>query len=107
MTHDDDHFIVVLRKFQMPDWTYIDVHIDGPMHEIGCFRVAHICKDNDGQDMLDFNSIIPMPPELSDTECGRYTDELIWALGEELYAQRDILRKIGMHSANDTPLDRA
>src|SRR5690242_9459523 len=95
-------------KFEMPNWMYIDVHIDGPMDEIRRFRAAHICRDNDSQDMLDFDSIIPMPPELNDTECcSCYTDELIWALGGELYARRDVLRKTGMHSADDTPLDRA
>ena len=85
---------------------HIDVQIDRPTDEIRRFRAAHICKDNDGQDMLDFDSIIPMPQELKETECGSYTDELIWALGE-LYARRDVLRKTGMHSADDTPLDRA
>jgi hypothetical protein len=86
---------------------YVDVQIDGPLDEIRRFHAAHICNDNDGNDMLDFNSIIPMPLELEDTESGGYTDVLIWALGGELYSQRNVLRKIGMHSADDTPLDRA
>ena len=90
----------------MPSWMYIEVHIDGPLDEIARFRAAHIREDNDSKDMLDY-SIIPIPPELNDTECGGYTDVLVWALGGELYADQHVLGKIGMHSADDTPLDRA
>jgi hypothetical protein len=88
----------------MPNWLYIEVHIDGPIDEIARFRAAHI-REDDGKVKLDFNSIIPKPPELNDTECGGYTDVLIWALGGELYAKQNLLRKLGMQSADDTPLD--
>jgi hypothetical protein len=82
---------------------YIEVNIDGPADEIQRFCAAHIREGDDGKDMLDFNSIVPMPPELEYTECDGYTNALIWALGGELHAPRKAFRE--MYSADDTPLD--
>ena len=89
----------------MPNWMYSEVHIHGPNNEIGRFRAAHICKDNEGEDTLSFDSIIPMPPELRESHPGRgYTDALVWALGGAFHAEKNLLRKLGMCSADDTPL---
>ncbi len=89
----------------MPNWMTSEVRITGPDDEIARFRAAHISKDEDGEDILDFNSVIPMPLELKGTQAGACIDALVWALGGELCAERDLLRKLGMCSAADTPFD--
>ena len=90
----------------MPNWMTSEVQITGPSDEIARFRSVHICSDEAGEDWLDFNSIIPMPPELKNTKSGGYIDVLVWALGGELYAERNLWRKLGMHAAADTPIGR-
>ena len=55
-------------------------------------------------DQLDFETIIPMPPELRDTQAGS-SDPYVWALGGELYASRNSLRRIGLRLSDATPLD--
>jgi Ferredoxin-like domain in Api92-like protein len=79
------------------------VQITGPADEVARFRVTHICLDRDGKDVLDFNSIIPMPSELKHTESRVDIDVLVWALGGELHAERDPFR---LGSGDDTPFDR-
>lgn len=88
----------------MPNWLESEVQITGPVDEIARFRVAHIRKDEHGDDQLDFETIIAMPPELRDTQAGS-SDPYVWALGGELYASRNLLRRIGLHMAGATPLD--
>jgi hypothetical protein len=73
--------------------------------EIARFRTAHIGKYQDGELQLDFNSIIPMPPELRDTDAP--SDDFIWALGGELYASRSLSRRLGYETADATPLGQS
>ena len=80
--------------------------IIGPTDEITRFRTAHIRNDQNGELQLDFDSIIPMPPELRDTDAAP-SDAFIWALGGELYAARNLSRRLGYETADATPLDRA
>lgn len=89
----------------MPNWKSNEVQITGSYDEIARFRIAHISKDSNGEDMLDLHSIIPMPSELLDTESGGYLDSFVWALGGELWAEQSLVRKLGMRSAAKTPLD--
>ena len=76
-----------------------------PTDEIVRFRAEHIREDEDGDDWLDFNSIIPMPPQLRGADAGA-SDAFVWAFGGELHSSRDLLRRVGLYSADDTPLDR-
>jgi hypothetical protein len=80
-----------------------EVQITGPGDDIGRFCSAHIRPNGDGEDMLDFGSILPMPSELKDTNSIVDIDVLVWALGGELCGERDLLR---LHSGADTPFDR-
>ena len=93
-----------LVELHMPNWMESEVQITGPVDEIARFRAAHIRKDEDGDDELDFGTVIPMPPALENSEAGM-SDVYIWALGGELYSARDLLRQFGLRSADDTPLD--
>ena len=88
----------------MPDWMECEVRITGPHDEVSRFRNTHIRKDEDGNDLLDFDTIIPMPPELKGTEAAGHS-EYVWALGGELYAAQDLLRQCGVRTADDTPLE--
>ena len=88
----------------MPNWMQCMVRITGPADEIVRFRAAHIREDEDGNEHLDFNSIIPMPPQLRDADHGG-SDAFIWALGGDLHPSRGLLRRVGLYSADDTPLD--
>jgi hypothetical protein len=90
-------------EFEMPNWMESEVQIVGSVDDIACFRAGHIRKDEDGKDSFDFQTVIPMPSELADTEGG--SDVYIWALGGELYASRNLLRQIGLRTTDDTPLD--
>ena len=47
----------------MPNWMECEVRIIGPTDEIARFRTAHIGNDQNGDLRLDFDSIVPMPPE--------------------------------------------
>jgi hypothetical protein len=87
----------------MPNWMECEVQITGPVEEIARFRAAHIRKDKDGDDQLEFETIIPMPSELRDTEA-RSSYPYVWALGGELYASRHLLRKFNLREAGATPL---
>ena len=87
----------------MPNWMKCDVKITGPTDEIARFRTAHIGYDQDGDLQLDFDSIIPMPPELEDTNATQ-SDAFVWTLGGELYASRSLLRRSGYETADATPL---
>jgi hypothetical protein len=89
----------------MPNWMECEVQIIGPADEIARFRTAHIGNDQNGELQLDFDSIIPMPPELRDTKATP-SDAFIWALGGELYASRSLLRRFGYETADATPLGR-
>ncbi|MDT7813477.1 MAG: hypothetical protein QOJ42_3393 [Acidobacteriaceae bacterium] len=88
----------------MPNWMESEVQITGPVDEIARFRVTHIRQDEHGDEELDFETIIPMPPELKDTEAGS-SDPYVWALGGELYASRNLLLQLGLRPAGATPLD--
>jgi hypothetical protein len=83
-----------------------EVRIIGPTDEIARFRTAHIGNDQNGDLRLDFDSIVPMPSELRDTNAGP-SDAFIWALGGELYAPRNLSRRLGLEMADATPLNRA
>ena len=50
-------------SYKMPNWMECEVQIIGPTDEIARFRTAHIGNDQNGELQLDFDSIIPMPPE--------------------------------------------
>ncbi len=89
----------------MPNWMECEVRIIGPTDEITRFRTAHIGNDQNGELQLDFDSIIPMPPELRDTNATP-SDDFIWALGGELYAARGLSRRLGYETAAATPLGR-
>ena len=82
----------------MPNLMECEVQIIGPTDEIARFRTAHIGNDQNGKLQLDFDSIIPMPPELRDTNAPP-PDAFIWAMGGELYAVCSIV--------DATPLERA
>ena len=88
----------------MPNWMECEVQIIGPADEIARFRTAHIGNYQDGELQLDFDSIIPIPPELRDTNATP-SDAFVWALGGELYASRDLSRRLGFEMADATPLD--
>ena len=90
----------------MPNWMECEVQIIGPTDEIARFRTAHIGNDQNGELQLDFDSIIPMPPELRDTNATP-SDAFVWALGGELYASRNLSRRLGYEMADATPLDLA
>src|SRR4051794_2237033 len=81
-----------------------EVQITGPVDEIARFRAAHIRRNEDGLDQLDFETVMPMPLELRDSRVGS-SDLYIWALGGELYAARNLLRQIGMRLSDASPLD--
>ena len=87
----------------MPNWMENHVQITGPAEDIGRFCITHINNDEDGELQLDFNSIIPMPTELEESQSG--LDPYIWALGGDLYSPRDLFRRLEMHAADATPLD--
>jgi hypothetical protein len=90
----------------MPNWMVCDVRIIGPTDEITRLRTAHTGNDRDGGLQLDFDSIIPMPRELRDTNATPF-DTFVWALGGELYASRSLLRRSGCKMPDATPLDLA
>ena len=88
----------------MPNWMECEVRIIGPIDEIARFRTAHIGNDQNGELQLDFDSIIPMPLELRDTNAAP-SDVFIWALGGDLYASRSLSRRLGYETADATPLN--
>jgi hypothetical protein len=90
----------------MPNWMECAVQIIGPTDEIARFRTAHIGNDRNDELQLDFDSIITMPPELRDTNATP-SDAFVWALGGELYASRNLSRRLGYEMADATPLDLA
>ena len=89
----------------MSNWMESEVHIIGPADEIARFRATHIRKDENGQDELDFETIIPMPPQLKDYAQEAPSNAYVWALGGELYAPSDTWRRIGKSVLDETPLE--
>jgi hypothetical protein len=86
----------------MPNWMECKVRIIGPTDEVARFRTSHIGNDQNGELRLDFDRIIPMPPELRDTNA-RPSDAFVWALGGELHAPRSLSRRLGYEMADATP----
>lgn len=52
----------------MPNWTYNDFRFDSPK-DLDLFKKALVSKDDNGEEIVDFNKLIPMPESL-DIEAG-------------------------------------
>ena len=86
----------------MPNWMECEVQITGPADEAARFRAAHITKDEDGQEQLNFETVVAMPPELNGTD-PNLSDDYVWALGGELDGSR---RPWVLRHLSHTPLDK-
>jgi Ferredoxin-like domain in Api92-like protein len=65
----------------MPNWCSNNIVVTGPCEEIARFAQMCIRQDQNGQPWFDFNSLIPMPAILEETDAGGLVDDALMVLG--------------------------
>jgi hypothetical protein len=67
----------------MPNWCSNNIVLTGPVEEIARFTQTCIRRGEEGESYFDFNSLIPMPAILQDTEAASPADDGLSVLGRD------------------------